>query len=661
MGVYANALGLGVAYDSNFLVKQDERIRAFSTAGLKLIFTTHYWWPLMADRLYRPITTLSFLFNYAVLGNGQGAAGYHLVNAFLHSANVVLAFALALRVLQKPLPAFLAAALWAVHPINAETVANIAGRADLLATMALLASLLLYIRISSPARTSWFAVAALFAAALLGVFSKETGAVLIGVMALWDIAFARKSRWTPARVAAYGVAAASLAIYWLARARVFASVPWPEEIFVVNPLRGAGFWTARLTAVKIIAYDLWLMVCPVRLASDRQYNEIPLFHAGDLYGWLGLAVVTALLAVVLARARRDPVIFWATGFLAIALLPASNLVILIGSIMAERFLYLPSLGFAIAMAALLFRLESKRAAPAILGIAILLFAGRTLARNPVWNDDVTLAAADARAAPGNFHPHTAMAAALFQQGGTRNLDDALREQEAGWRILQDLPPDRMFVPGPADLGMYYRLKGDSVGGPATPEGRAWYLKSLDVLLRAREASQAARTAFDSAQLAHGKPLTKRPAYGRLYFVLATVYAGLGRYPESIENYRYYRALDPDLPAPYTDLTNGYIAGGDWASATVTVLQKGFAFGFDSQTLAAANNFYARIPGGECAIRPGSVRVLNTDCPRVHEDSCRALADLQQVFIAGREPDRARRFQDTARQYGCPVQPPRPML
>jgi hypothetical protein len=82
---YADSLGLGLALDSRVVVLGDSRIREASAQNLSLILAKDYWWPKAVDRLYRPVTTLSFLFNYAILGNGENPAGYHLLNLLLHS------------------------------------------------------------------------------------------------------------------------------------------------------------------------------------------------------------------------------------------------------------------------------------------------------------------------------------------------------------------------------------------------------------------------------------------------------------------------------------------------------------------------------------------------------------------------------------------------
>ena len=119
-----------------------------------------------------------------------------------------------------------------------------------------------------------------------------------------------------------------------------------------NPLVGAGFWTARLTAVKVIGRYFGLLLWPARLSFDYSYNENPLFGWG-LTRWEDLEghrrpdrLCCSRRCVALRSFRRNKPVFFSIGFFFATLAPTSNLVILIGSIMAERFLYLPSVGFA---------------------------------------------------------------------------------------------------------------------------------------------------------------------------------------------------------------------------------------------------------------------------------------------------------------------------
>src|SRR5580693_4513510 len=92
---YANSFSAGFAFDNKALILDDTRVHAATAANLDLIVNRSYWWPQGESGLYRPLTTLSYLFNYATLGGGERPAGYHAVNLLLHAMNVLLLYALA--------------------------------------------------------------------------------------------------------------------------------------------------------------------------------------------------------------------------------------------------------------------------------------------------------------------------------------------------------------------------------------------------------------------------------------------------------------------------------------------------------------------------------------------------------------------------------------
>ncbi len=154
---FSNSFSAGFTLDNRMLILGDTRIQTASAANIALIIRHTYWWPNGESGLYRPLTTLSYLLNYAILGNADHPAGYHRINFFLHAGNVFLVFALVLRLMTGRVRnlriAFFVAILWAVHPVLTESVTNIVGRADLLAGFAVLSGFLLYLKSSET--TGW--------------------------------------------------------------------------------------------------------------------------------------------------------------------------------------------------------------------------------------------------------------------------------------------------------------------------------------------------------------------------------------------------------------------------------------------------------------------------------------------------------------------------
>src|SRR5262249_21226779 len=182
--LYANSFGAGLIADSELLVAKDSRLRAVTSENLRSIFTQDY----MAARgivsgVYRPVTTLSYLVNYTVFGNGTNPAGYHVVNLLLHIANAALVYLLARILLRRRVPALCIAPVFTAQPIATEAVTNVVGRADLLAALAVLGGTLLYVWSAGKegrAMRRWPIGLGVLAA--LGLLAKENAIALIGVI-----------------------------------------------------------------------------------------------------------------------------------------------------------------------------------------------------------------------------------------------------------------------------------------------------------------------------------------------------------------------------------------------------------------------------------------------------------------------------------------------
>ena len=367
---YADSLWCGFPLDNEHILLRDPRMEKAGLENVKLIFAQDYWYPTGVGGLYRPLTSLTYLANRVALSGHP--FGYHLVNLGLHLANVFMVYGLARAVMGEATLAFLAALLFAVHPIAVESVTNIVGRADMLAATSILGGLLLYIR--STRSHGWRRVAWLIGMMLVnlaGVFCKESAMALVGVLLVYDVAFRmeRKHPRLPANVIAnlgsfflrgYIVLVPVWVTFAVVRHAVFSRLDAPTFAFVDNPILGADFWSGRFTAIKVIGKLLWLLVWPATLSCDYGYNEVPLvdWHFRrwedvqaflsrweDVQAIVALLVILALLGLALVAYRRQKPLFFLILFLFVTLAPTSNIFVRIGSIMAERFVYLPMAAF----------------------------------------------------------------------------------------------------------------------------------------------------------------------------------------------------------------------------------------------------------------------------------------------------------------------------
>jgi tetratricopeptide (TPR) repeat protein len=526
---YSSSFHGALIFDNSGVVAEDPRIREATLQNIKSILHGGYWPAGKAAGLYRPFTTFSYLLNYAVLGNGPDPTGYHLVNLLLHEVNVVLVYALGVLIFGEAVPALALAAIWGLHPVLTESVANIVGRADLLAAFGVLAGLLCYARGSSAEgqrRIAW--LVGLVIAQTVGLFSKESAVVLPGIMLLYDLTSPGRAAWRR-RAPAYAAVASSFAVFLYLR--VGSKVQMIVDP-VVNPLVSAGFWTARLTAVKVIGKFLWLFLWPAYLSADYSFNAVPIFgwratNWEDIKALIALAVclgavVLAVLLAVRGRGAWKPLFFF-LGFFFVALSPVSNLIIFIGAVMAERFLYLPSVGLA-GCVVVAFRALSQRSlkrpgampiAWAALGLVCLAFAARTYARNFDWEDDRSLWSSAVIACPESAAAHYNLGAALSNMPERRL--EAIAEYQAALGIRPDF------------AAAHFNLGSELVKMPERlPEAIAEYQAALRI-----------EPNFAEGHYNLGNALAKMP----------------GRLPEAIAEYRVALRIDPDFAEGHYNLGN----------------------------------------------------------------------------------------------------------
>jgi tetratricopeptide (TPR) repeat protein len=405
--VYLNSLANGFAFDDVHIILDDESIQDLRTLPEAL---TRPYWPDAYGRelgLWRPVTTGTYGLLYAV--GGGSPLPYHAMNLLGHVAVSVLLVLLCAALM--PVPVSLAAGLlFAVHPVHVEAVSNVVGFAEILSALATL--LACWIHVRRPVRSAWGHALLLGALYLIAFGAKESGVTLPGIVFLVDAARRRlrladlvaylREGWRD-----YAVMAAVGAALLMGRFAVLGSIANPFPPFGADLLTQVPrIWTLG----EVWSHYVRLWVFPLELYADYSPNVIPIsldWHAANS---VGVLVVLGFLVMGLIAARRlplDPLVrtagiaaFGLTWFI-LAILPTANFFFLSGVILAERTLYLPSVGLAVATGWLVAEMATKRprAAWALLVVALALASVRTWTRTPIWKDNPTFFATLVREAP----------------------------------------------------------------------------------------------------------------------------------------------------------------------------------------------------------------------------------------------------------------------
>ena len=418
VAAYGNSLANGFAYDDTTVIGGNTVV----TEGRIVDALSSPYWPEMVDGigLYRPITSVSYAAEWR-LWNGH-PAGFHAVNVAAHAAVSVLVFLLILA-LSAPLPALVGGMLFALHPVHTEAVANVVGRAELYAALFVLGACLMFTRYrnASPAVRigRLVMVGSLF---VLGLGSKEIAATLPAVLVL--IAVLREDdEGTPAGrvlsdVPIFALTGALLVAFLGSRILVLGSVAGEAPAAY---LVGLSTGERVLTSLSVWPHYLRLLVFPLDLAAD--YGPAVLFPA---LSWgpdvvLGIVLIVGGTAAAVRFWSREPLVTLGLCWFPVTILPVTNLLVPTGILLAERTLYLPSVGLSFIVAGVVRwtareRPGSLRMLLIATGVVGAAFLGRTVLRNPSWMSTYTMLSTLTEEHPESFLTIRARARGLDEVG-----------------------------------------------------------------------------------------------------------------------------------------------------------------------------------------------------------------------------------------------------
>ena len=397
-----------------------------------------------SHKSYRPVTVFTFRLNYLL--HELAPLGYHLGNVALHALVTLLYHQLAATLLSGAADA-LAALLFAVHPVHTEAVTGVVGRAELLASIFFLSALVQYGRTAQRRTTvGWRGLMWVAVLASLAMLSKEQGITVLAVCALHEVMVAQRLSlrdWLALGEAALAgksalpdwvkVSAQRLLILFLtglalmlARLKIMGAT-LPVFTRFDNPAAVAETPSRQLTQHYLLSINWWLLLAPADLCCDWTMSTVPLGRSiADprnlaticLYMLLGHL---AYRAITSAPQQEASVISLSLGLLVLPFLPATNLLFPVGFVVAERVLYLPSMGFCLLVAFGCDKLFRRGGAVRSLALAellatLLVHAGKTVTRNADWRDEYSLFTSGLKVNSGNAKLFNNVGHALESQG-----------------------------------------------------------------------------------------------------------------------------------------------------------------------------------------------------------------------------------------------------
>jgi tetratricopeptide (TPR) repeat protein len=393
---YLNILVNGFVYDDDSQLVLNPYVRSFGY--LKEIFTTNVWsfrGVTSVTNYYRPMMMLGYLACYKLFG--LRPYGFHVFSLLLHVLVVCLVFALTERVTGDRVWAFVAGALFALHPIHSESVAWIAAVTDLEVTFFYLLTFGLFLALARPGGgRSEGMVAALGGTFLLALLSKEQAMTLPALATVYEHFYRadRSETSLSQKLARYGVLWLVGLVYVLFRIHLFGVLAPAKDFPELN------LEQILLCAIALVGQYVWKLLWPVRLCAFYVFHPSKsLFDARVLAGLLVLLAFAALFLLCWrSRDRNVRFVSFAILWFFATLAPVLDAHFVGVNVFTERYLYLPSVGVAWLVGLGASKLWSRagrqpaaRRALLLAGLAVGgLFTARIVTRNRDWNNDIVL-------------------------------------------------------------------------------------------------------------------------------------------------------------------------------------------------------------------------------------------------------------------------------
>jgi len=585
--LYANTIQHEWALDDFSVIKENfVTQKGFAGIGTHLTHSYRYGYGAGFGTLYRPLTPVMFAMEWQFFPDNPSVM--HFVNVLFYALTGVLLFFTLARVFKKYnliLP-FAAAVLFMIHPLHTESVANIKGRDDIMGFFFFLLAVYWLWDYLNKSNAKWLALS--MGSFFLAILSKESSVTYVAVFPLLIHFFTKTSLPKNLKLSG-GYLAVSLVFIAILSAVLGKTIGTGNTSILDNVLVAAdNFVEQKATAFLILGRYLKLLFFPHPLVSDAGYSQIPLTSFGDWRALLSLVIHVGLGIWALLNIKKKSVFAFGILFYILTLSITSNLVFNIGTSYAERLLYVPVLGFSIAVAygmMKLLKLEEGRSkdfemsnffkknsvALGILGVVVLLFSFKTIDRNSAWKDSFTLYDTDIHTSPkcGKLLYHYSLE--LSKKGLTLTGDEQSEMMNKARTVLEkavEVYPK--YSDAHARLGWWYNKAGFNEKAEEHYNlalqynlnnakaynnlGVIYFEKSAQA--RAKGNIAGANAELEKAKGVYEKAVEKNPRYVDGWQNLGVIYAMQKQFPDAIKYFE--KAKEFALDAKQIETLDNYL-------------------------------------------------------------------------------------------------------
>lgn len=457
--LYSNTIHHGYVLD-DYSVISENSVTQKGIDAIPSIFSHYYRYGHYSegDGLYRPLSVVMFALEWTISPNNPTLN--HFVNVLFYALTSCLLFILLSKLFRNYsiLISFSIALLFTAHPIHTEVVANIKSRDELMAFFFSVLMLLYFVKYFESKKYSTLLISGL--SYFFALLSKETAIQLVLIVPCM-IYFFIHLKWKDYIMSMIFFGGISM-VFLIIRHEVLSNNGFGYIVTnLENPFISLSFIERFPTSILILGKYILLLIAPINLRYDYSFNQIPIVGFSDLGFSLSFSVIVLLLIYLIIRFKKKEAISFGILFFGITIALFSNFFMTIGTAMAERFLYFPSLGFCIALTFIMWRfipskllnttsfhlkdllIQHKNILLVICGICIL-YSFKTISRNNDWKDNLTLYSQDQPKLNDNAKSHLMLGIELIKKRENNTSDTVQKIQYIKQGIHQVLKSKAIY-------------------------------------------------------------------------------------------------------------------------------------------------------------------------------------------------------------------------
>lgn len=399
--IYGNSIKNDYALDDALVITQNNYVKkGFSGINdiLKNDLFTGFFGKkksLVEGGRYRPLSLVSFAIEHEFFGQNPHIS--HFLNVLFYSITGIFIYLLLINLFSPSEKkwynwfAFIVALIWIAHPIHTEAVANIKGRDEIFSMMFSIWTLYLFVKYID--KQKLINLLYIFVIFFLGLMSKEMTLTFVVIIPLTIYYFKKVS--IKEIIKPYVVIILATIIYFIMRQIAIGDITSQSIAteLMNNSFLGMTFSQKYATIFFTLGMYIKLLFFPLTLTFDYYPYHIHIMNWGNIYVILSILIYLSLGIIALLGLKKKTIVSYGIWFYLISFSIVSNVFFSIGAFANERFMFMPSLGFVIAVVYLIIKFTdkiNKNIATSFFALIIILFSVKTISRNKVWENDFRL-------------------------------------------------------------------------------------------------------------------------------------------------------------------------------------------------------------------------------------------------------------------------------